>query len=163
MDEYGLQLPPAPDNSPQNTNAAKPNEAARMISRLLSSFPERDSDEGDIDARLRAFLIAIEGYSERTLLEAEKRILKGQTDCDPRFMPTPPQLAKLCGAVSAEMRVTPSMPKTELLDKFMAPPDPNVVLKFERVKKELSRSMTRFHTETRAEWIERMGDKITKT
>lgn len=90
-------------NSLQSYDAARPTVILEILGRLLSSFPERDGTDTGMDSRLRGFLVAVEGVSLPVLLEAERRLLRGTVaDIDPRFMPTPPQLARLCDYIRGE-------------------------------------------------------------
>lgn len=133
-----------------------------MLGRLLSAFPERDLDEGAQAERLRGYVIACEGLPLSTLIEAERRILRGEVeDINPTFMPTPPELARLCRAIAAEERFR-TMPAraTAMLERFEAPADPNIVLKFERVGGALAKTVDIESHETKAEWLQRMGPRV---
>lgn len=160
----GRELQPhrSPETSRQRPASAKASTTAEVLSRLLSPFPERDGDdEGKLD-RFRAYMIAVEDFPGEVLVEAERRILKGEAgEIDPRFAPTPPQLARLCRALVAERRASAPRPDpVASLEKFAAPPDPNVVVKLERFQDALARQADRDRHETRWEWLERMGDRV---
>lgn len=143
-------------------NFATIDETAEILGRLLANFPERDATEDSKRDRLRGYLVAIEGVTLPALLAAEKRIYRGEVaGLNPTWMPTPPELAILVRAIEAEERA--AIVKREpppSLERFDAAPDPNVVVKFERVQKELTNLADMQSGETRKEWLERMGERV---
>lgn len=132
-----------------------------MLGRIFPNFPERDSDEGDKVDRIRGYLIALEGVSLRVLCEAERRILRAEVEgFEPRFMPTPPQLAKLCRTILAEWRWAETPKPVALLERFDAPADPAIVTKCGTLIATLATVVDIERHETRAEWLARMGSRV---
>ena len=127
----------------------------------MSSFPERESDDGSKLDRLRSYIVALEGFSADVLEDAERMILKAKApDIDPRFMPTPPQLAKLCTDIRASKLRRPVTPQEMRLERFDTPPDPKLAEKFKRVQRAFAKEADRIAHETRGQWMDRMGDRI---
>lgn len=132
-----------------------------ILSRLLDSFPERDvSDDAKLN-RLRAFVIAVEGLPSAVLEEAERRIYRDEAGSERGLMLSPPELARLCRAIVAERRALEMAKPVASLERFDAPADPNVVVKFEKVTRDLAKVVDIQNHETKAEWLERMGPRVT--
>lgn len=105
MTDQPSNRPPASHStSLQAYESATSEEALRIVGRILSLFPERDEQDATVKAsRLRGYVVAVDGFSVDVLLDAERRILRGTVaDVDPRFMPTPPQLSRLCDHIRGE-------------------------------------------------------------
>lgn len=101
-DNRNGQPPTSHGNSPTT-----PETAARIIGRLFACFPEADLSEETKTERLHGYMTAIEVFEPIVLAEAVTAILQGRALIDgerinPRFMPTPPQLALLCNAIRHE-------------------------------------------------------------
>jgi hypothetical protein len=116
-----------PEPTPTNSDSKRmQSETIVLLSRLLSAFPERNADEATGVDRLRGYTVAVERFPVVVLREAAHRLLRGEIDTiDPRFMPTPPQLARLCNAILAENY--PMQPHPMRLEKFDAPANPEMV------------------------------------
>lgn len=138
MDEHrSAQLPTSLGNSANSS--ANVSDTTAILSRLLSSFPERDSDDDSKIDRIRCYLIALEGYSLDELEEVERQILKAKVlGFDLRFMPTPPQMAKLCNDIRA-FRYREAHPPTLPQEQVYEPPNPRMIERFERLSKELGK------------------------
>lgn len=150
-----------PAHSPTRPEPAKQSAAMDLLARLFSAFPERDSAVPNQAEKLRAYLVAVEGVSLPVLEEAERRILKAEAGCDPRFLPSPPELAAICRSIIAEWRAW-EMPQRQplSLERFEAPPDPKLVQRFGEVVSELAKTVDIENHETKAEWLKRMGDRV---
>jgi hypothetical protein len=135
-----------------------------MLGRLYSNFPERDVDESERIARIRGYCIALEGVPAAALGEAERRILRGEADFNPTFMPTPPELAKLCRAIAAEqLWIATRKPAPSFavqIAPFEQPPDPKLVEKINGVIGDLAKAVDIERHETRGDWMQRMGDRV---
>lgn len=76
-------------------------QASRILARLFACFPEGDTSAEAQADRFRGYLIAIETFDVATLEVVAVKIMRGRATIDgervnPKFMPTPPQLALLC-------------------------------------------------------------------
>lgn len=71
-----------------------------LLGRLMAGLPPRDArDLGPetISQRIGAYVGTLIRYSEPTLLEAYVVIMDGRSpDIDARYLPTPPEIARLC-------------------------------------------------------------------
>jgi len=68
-------------------------EAVRLV---LNPFGGRAGGE---EPKVKAYLIALDGFPARAIEAAVRDVLQGRAEgVDPRFPPTPPQLARLCRA-----------------------------------------------------------------
>jgi hypothetical protein len=82
---------------------ASPAEALRA---LFAAWP---ADRGEGTGFAEAYIIAIQGYSLKSIDNAVKRIIRGEvSDIDRRFLPSPAQLGNVCA----------------YLEKLYAPPHP---------------------------------------
>lgn len=132
-----------------------------ILSRLIANFPERDTDEATKVERIRGYVIAVDGVPVDVLREASMRVLRGWVkDMDPRFMPTPPQLARLCAEILDDWNATACPAAPLALDRFDAPPDPKVVAKLASVQTALAKEVDSVRHENRAQWLRRMGDRV---
>lgn len=137
---------------------ANVSETTAILSRLLSSFPERESDDGSKLDRLRSYVIALEGYSLPVLEECERRILKAKApDLDPRFMPTPPQLARLCGDIRASRLCPLPSPRRAEPDIVRSPRVTIGLQKLSAILAAAPRSSDAHFDERRREIGERLG------
>ncbi len=98
-DSRNGQPPTSRGNSPTT-----PETAARILGRLFACFPEADLSEETKTERLHGYMTAIEIFEPSVLAEAVTDILQGRALIDgarvnPRFMPTPPEVALLCQEV----------------------------------------------------------------
>lgn len=85
---------------------ASPSEAKSALIALFEAFP---ADRGEGTAAVATYLIAIDGYSLRSIQGAVKRIIRGEvSDIDKRFLPSPAQLGNVCA----------------YLEKLYSPPEP---------------------------------------
>lgn len=78
----------------QRLRPASSDEIADRLQVVLAQFPAQAS--GDSDLRMQGYLFALAGVGVDALETAIRAILRGETDCDPRFMPTAPQMARVC-------------------------------------------------------------------
>ena len=63
---------------------------------MFAAFPASGTaDEATGELRIRAYALALEGVTADGLRKAVKNILQGNSDHDGRFVPTPPELAKM--------------------------------------------------------------------
>lgn len=82
--------------------AATTDELAEALQVLFAALPSSNAGEAT-ELRMRAYLLALDGIPAVALRDAVTRILKGTAGLDnPKFVPTPPELAKLCRACSAQ-------------------------------------------------------------
>lgn len=132
-----------------------------LLARLFAAFPERDSAIPNQAEKLRAYLVATDGVSLPVMQEAERRILKAEAGCDPRFLPSPPELAALCRNIWAEWRAW-ELPQRSppSLARFDAPPNPAMIERFDKVVGDLAKTADIESHETKAEWLARMGDRV---
>lgn len=70
-------------------------ELAVVLAKLLAGFPAPASGETSTELRIAAYLEAVETIPAWAVDAARQAITRGETDADPRFAPTPPQLARL--------------------------------------------------------------------
>lgn len=70
-------------------------ELAVVLARLLAAFPAPAAGETSTDLRIAAYLEAVETIPAWAVDAARGAIVRGETECDPRFAPTPPQLARI--------------------------------------------------------------------
>jgi hypothetical protein len=85
---------------------ASPSAAKAALLALFEAFP---ADRGEGSLAVGTYLIAIEGYSLRSIEGAVRRIIRGEvSDIDRRFLPSPAQLGNVCA----------------YLEKLYAPPEP---------------------------------------
>ncbi len=115
----------------------------KILAFLSAPFPEAETDEATKLAKLRAYLIALEPYSVAVMEEAVRRVFTNKSGFDARFMPTPPQMAKLCDDVRADYHCAAARRTEDMLaavgrsadlSRFDAPPDPRVAAKFDALK-----------------------------
>lgn len=82
-------------------------ELAVVLAKLLAAFPASASaGETSTDLRMAAYLEAVETMPAWAVDAARLAILRGETDADPRFAPTPPQLARAARAAMRPMAET---------------------------------------------------------
>lgn len=68
---------------------------------LFAALPSANAGEA-IELRMRAYLLALSGTPAVALRDAVKKILQGTAGLEnPKFVPTPPELAKVCRDCSA--------------------------------------------------------------
>ncbi len=64
---------------------------------LFSSLPLQAKGDGAEDLRIGAYHLALDGVSADAFESVVRDIIRGSlSDFDPRFVPTPPQLARVC-------------------------------------------------------------------
>lgn len=74
-------------------------ELADRLQVLFATFPT--SESGDPGMRVRAYLMALSDFGADAVTQAITAVIKGNTDLNPRFLPTPPELAQLCRGIEA--------------------------------------------------------------
>lgn len=68
------------------------------LAKLLTAFPARGQDEISTELRMEAYFEALTGIPAWAVSEARTDVIRGVAGLDPRFAPTPPQLADLARA-----------------------------------------------------------------
>ena len=68
---------------------------AVILAKLMAAFPTQAQSETATDQRVDAYFEALGGVPAWAVDKAAKAVLRGETEADGRFMPTPPQLAEL--------------------------------------------------------------------
>lgn len=63
------------------------------LAKMMASFPMQEQGAGAAGARADAYLEALGNSPAWAVREARLRVLRGETDLDQRYAPTPPQLA----------------------------------------------------------------------
>lgn len=66
-----------------------------VLAKLFAAFPALASGETSTDLRIAAYMEAVESIPAWAVAQARDAVIRGETVCDPRFAPTPPQLARL--------------------------------------------------------------------
>ncbi len=80
--------------SPSPNSPASPSEAKSALIALFEAFP---ADRGEGTSAVATYLIAIDGYSLKSIRGAVKRLIRGEVDdVDRRFLPSPAQLGNVC-------------------------------------------------------------------
>lgn len=87
----------------QRLKPATPEQALDRLQVLFAALPTSQAGE-DAGLKLEAYVLALSGFSVEAISEATVSILKGTAGFDPRFAPTPPQLAQLCRGHEAARR-----------------------------------------------------------
>ena len=77
-----------------------------VLARLLAAFPAPAAGETSTDLRIAAYLDAVETIPAWAVDAARGAIVRGETECDTRFAPTPPQLACIARKAMAPMYET---------------------------------------------------------
>ena len=94
---YRDQLSPGRDNRKH---------LAVILAKLLAAFPAPQAGETSTDLRIAAYLEAVETIPAWAVDAARGAIVRGETECDTRFAPTPPQLARIARKAMAPMYET---------------------------------------------------------
>ena len=81
------------------------NEIAKQVSFLTASLPAQTASGPKAVLKAEAYICALSEFCLKAIESAVALILKGKTDFDPRFCPTPPQVAQLCRSIEDEWRV----------------------------------------------------------
>ena len=76
-----------------NSGASNDRALAVEISRLVAAFPAQGQSAAPAELRMEAYFEALDGIPAWTIGAARVAALRGEAGCDPRFAPTPPQLA----------------------------------------------------------------------
>jgi hypothetical protein len=83
------------------------------LARMLSAFPAPHADAQSTKLRMQAYFEALDGIPVWAVSAARLAALRGEGDCDPRFAPTPTQIALL-----AKSRLQNIRDEIALLDKL---------------------------------------------
>jgi hypothetical protein len=78
----------------QRLKPATSEEIAEKLAILFSAFPSQAS--GDPELRAEAYIYALSDVCREALDDAVKALLKGEIERNHAFMPTPPELARIC-------------------------------------------------------------------
>jgi hypothetical protein len=78
----------------QRLRPATSEEIAEKLAILFSAFPSQAS--GDPELRAEAYIYALSDVCRKALDDAVKALLKGEIERNHAFMPTPPELARIC-------------------------------------------------------------------
>lgn len=141
-------------------------QASRILARLFACFPESDTTAEAQADRFRGYLIAIETFDVATLEAVAVKIMRGRSTIDgervnPKFMPTPPQLALLCDEqrresfVTAKPRLIYERPLEQITDEERERRRQRVAA----ISDGYAKTCDRMAHETRRDWVHRMRDE----
>lgn len=100
-------------------------EIDKLLAVLFCSLPSQDKGEFGDDVRLQAYNIALEGVSRHVLEAVVHETIRGRiVEFDPRFVPTPPQLARVCRERRADLERERMRADERLTDIRMNRSDP---------------------------------------
>lgn len=136
---------------------ATKNEAVAVLTMISASFPEAEVDENTRALRLQGYLLALDGFTNAVLKAAAQRVIKGEVSgFDTRFMPTPPQIRRLCDETRAAMyRAEQERQRVRddpEPDRYAEPPNPSVVKRFDALQSTLAKSAAMGRPEPKAKW-----------
>lgn len=99
-----------------------------LLGSLMAGLPPRDGRDlgpGAIGQRIGAYLGILRRYSEATLREAYDQVMDGRAaELDARYLPTPPELARLCRKIDTPKRMAIGRLKDEIAQLAAREPSP---------------------------------------
>ena len=93
---------------------------ARLLP-MFAGLPQTNVGDAS-DARLHAYLIALQGCSVAALEQGIKAVLQGTANIDERWAPTPPQMSTIVRRFDAERLQSRQREEVRLLPARQAPP-----------------------------------------